>query len=301
MIRSITVINHLNESLKIELVRPELSGLAVKKIEGLGPVQANINLTKLATADGGLDNSARLDSRNLVFSFIFLEHPTIEDTRLLTYRYFPIKRNVTIVVETDRRICRATGRVENNEPSIFDKLEGCQISILCPNPYFQTEEEEEETLSGVEALFEFPFENDSLTEPLLEFGEIYTRTEGTVYYEGDAETGFTIRIHSLGVVSGLVIYNINTREAMRINDEKLIAIAGSGIKAGDDIVIITEKGKKSITLIREGTEINILNALEKPIKWFQLYKGDNLFAFIAETGVTNLMFKIDYTTLYEGV
>lgn len=301
MIKAITIVNHLNESIRMELTRPDLSGFIIKKIEGLGPVKATINLTKLATKDGAIDNSARLDSRNIVVSLIFLEHPTIEDTRLLSYKYFPIKRNVTFIVETDRRTCKTVGRIESNEPNIFDKQEGCQISILCPDPYFYTEEEEEETLSGVEDIFEFPFSNESLVDNLLEFGEIFSRTEGTIFYEGDAETGVRIHIHAIGEASGIAIYDINTREVMQINDEKLIAIVGSGVQAGDDIVIVTERGRKSITLIRNGVSKNILNTLEKPIKWFQLSKGDNLFAFLSESGIANLQFKIDYSTLYEGV
>ena len=304
MIKSVTITNHLDESIKLDLFNPEESGFIIKSIEGLGPVKANINFKELATNDGAIDNSARLSSRNIVMSLQFMESPTIEETRLKSYKYFPIKRNIKFLIETDNRICETIGRVETNVPTIFSNAEGCQISILCPNPYFYSAGENgtnQTIFYGTEPLFEFPFSNESLTEDLIEFGSIENRTEGTIYYDGDAEIGITIQIHAVGEAEGLVIYNTKTREIMRINDDKLKSLIGSGIQAGDEITITTSRGEKGIYMLRNGVTTNILNSLEKPIKWFQLSKGDNTFAYTASAGLTNLQFRIENKVIYEGV
>ena len=304
MIKSVTITNHLDESIKLDLFNPEESGFIIKSIEGLGPVKANINFKELATNDGAIDNSARLSSRNIVMSLQFMESPTIEETRLKSYKYFPIKRNIKFLIETDSRICETIGRVETNVPTIFSNAEGCQISILCPNPYFYSAGENgtnQTIFYGTEPLFEFPFSNESLTEDLIEFGSIENRTEGTIYYDGDAEIGITIQIHAVGEAEGLVIYNTKTREIMRINDDKLKSLIGSGIQAGDEITITTSRGEKGIYMLRSGVTTNILNSLEKPIKWFQLSKGDNTFAYTASAGLTNLQFRIENKVIYEGV
>ena len=304
MIKSVTITNHLDESIKLDLFNPEESGFIIKNIEGLGPVKANINFKELATNDGSIDNSARLSSRNIVMSLQFMESPTIEETRLKSYKYFPIKRNIKFLIETDNRICETIGRVETNVPTIFSNAEGCQISILCPNPYFYSAGENgtnQTIFYGTEPLFEFPFSNESLTEDLIEFGSIENRTEGTIYYDGDAEIGITIQIHAVGEAEGLVIYNTKTREIMRINDDKLKSLMASGIQAGDEITITTSRGEKGIYMLRDGVTTNILNSLEKPIKWFQLSKGDNTFAYTASAGLTNLQFRIENKVIYEGV
>ena len=304
MIKSVTVTNHLDESIKLDLFNPEESGFIIKSIEGLGPVKANINFKELATNDGAIDNSARLSSRNIVMSLQFMESPSIEETRLKSYKYFPIKRNIKFLIETDSRICETIGRVETNVPTIFSNAEGCQISILCSNPYFYSAGENgtnQTIFYGTEPLFEFPFSNESLTEDLIEFGSIENRTEGTIYYDGDAEIGITIQIHAVGEAEGLVIYNTKTREIMRINDDKLKSLMGSGIQAGDEITITTSRGEKGIYMLRNGVTTNILNSLEKPIKWFQLSKGDNTFAYTASAGLTNLQFRIEKKVIYEGV
>ena len=304
MIKSVTITNHLDESIKLDLFNPDESGFIIKNIDGLGPVKANINFKELATNDGSIDNSARLSSRNIVMSLQFIESPTIEETRLKSYKYFPIKRNIKILIETDNRICETIGRVETNVPTIFSNAEGCQISVLCPNPYFYSAGENganQTIFYGTDPLFEFPFSNESLTEDLIEFGSIENRTEGTVYYDGDAEIGITIQIHAVGEAAGLVIYNTRTRELMRINDDKLKSLIGSGIQAGDEITITTSRGEKGIYILRNGVTTNILNSLEKPIKWFQLSKGDNTFAYTASSGLTNLQFRIENKVIYEGV
>lgn len=304
MIKSVTITNHLDESIKLDLFNPDESGFIIKNIDGLGPVKANINFKELATNDGSIDNSARLSSRNIVMSLQFIESPTIEETRLKSYKYFPIKRNIKILIETDNRICETIGRVETNVPTIFSNAEGCQISVLCPNPYFYSAGENganQTIFYGTDPLFEFPFSNESLTEDLIEFGSIENRTEGTVYYDGDAEIGITIQIHAVGEAAGLVIYNTRTREFMRINDDKLKSLIGSGIQAGDEITITTSRGEKGIYILRNGVTTNILNSLEKPIKWLQLSKGDNTFAYTASAGLTNLQFRIENKVIYEGV
>lgn len=101
--------------------------------------------------------------------------------------------------------------------------------------------------------------------------------------------------------TGYNIYNTETREVMKIDTGKLQKLTGKGIVASDDIVINTSKGDKSITLIREGVSYNILNCLDKNTDWFTLAKGDNIFAFTADSGVTNLQFRIENKVIYEGV
>jgi hypothetical protein len=304
MIKSITVTNYLGDSIKLELGRPEQSGFLIKSVSGLGPSKANINTTEVSTNDGSLFNSARLNQRNIVFDFIFVEsinRESIEDIRQKSYKYFPIKKNVDLLIETDNRIVKTTGYVESNEPNIFSSQEGAQISIICPDPYFYSTEKTVTIFSGIEPLFEFPFENNSLTDNLLEFGEIIVNQEKTVFYKGDSEVGIVIYIHAIGEATNLTIYNALTREVLKIDTDRLEALTGSIIKAGDDIIISTIKGEKFIRLIRDGEYINILNCLGRNSDWFRLVKGDNVFAFTAETGDTNLQFRIENLIVYEGV
>lgn len=301
MIKSVTITNYLGDTMKLDLLRPELSGFQVISIGGLGPVKADINTTTIASSDGELFNTARLSSRNIVISLNFMFAPTIEDVRLKSYKYMPIKKPITLLIETDNRTAEIKGYVESNEPNIFSKTEGTIVSIICPNPYFYSLESKETVFSGIESNFEFAFENDSLEEDMIEFGYIENLTEQTVYYSGDAETGVSVIIHALGDAENITIYNTGTRESMKIDTDKLQALTGYKLIAGDEITISTVKGSKTIYLLRNGITTNILNCLDRTADWFQLSKGDNIFTYTAEYGGTNLQFRIISKVIYEGV
>ena len=303
MIHSFTITNYLGDSVKAELRRPETSGFLIQSVTGLGPAKATVNTTEVATDDGGAFNSARLEQRNIVFQLIFVETPeeTIEDIRQKSYRYFPVKKRVEILVETDNRHLKATGYVESNEPEIFSSQEGAQISVLCPDPYFYAGGKQVTDFCAIDPVFEFPFSNESLTEPLLVLSEVKNKAEGVVTYLGDAEVGIRICIHAAGEASGITLYTTGTREVMKIDTEKLKKLTGEGLHAKDDIVINTARGEKSITLIREGVSYNILKCLDKNADWFLLTKGDNQFGFTADEGITNLQFRVENAIVYEGV
>ena len=303
MIKSVKVTNYMGESLTIPLIWNG-GPFEIEKIEGLGPPKANINTTEIATNDGSKFNSARSTERNIALYLILHGVPTIEDARHLSYKYFPVKKYLQLEIETDNRRCIVEGYPESNEPNIFSENEDIQVSIVCPNPYWKSAGDDgirEVVFHGVAPNFEFPFSNESLTEDKIEFGIIERRKENVVYYDGDAEQGITIIIEAIGTVKNLTIYNVRTREKMAISHDELVSFTGSGIVNGDTITISTVKGHKSIELLRDGVTTNILNCIGKDDDWFMLSKGDNIFGYTADEGSDYLDFKINYSSLYEGI
>ena len=56
-----------------------------------------------------------------------------------------------------------------------------------------------------------------------------------------------IKIHAVGEATNIAIFNTGTREVFRLNTDKMKTLTGSVIIDGDDIIINTVKGQKSIT------------------------------------------------------
>lgn len=304
MIKSVTAINYLGEALTIDPRVVGVDGFQFRGIEGLTPVKGTINQSKVSTMPGVKTNSTTVDGRNIVLTLGLLPATTVEETRQRSYRYFPVTHEVTLIIETDRRIVVTTGRVESNEPPIMGKETFTQISILCDDAYlYDASANSKVTASfyAVEGGFEFPFSNESLTEPLLEFGSIVGITDRVVHYNGDAETGVTITINAVGPVEGLIVYNPDTNEAVRIDHDILEAMVGTGISAGDKIVVTTDRGNKTATLYRGGLQYNILNALGRNVNWLKLRKGDNTLAYTATVGEAEVQVSIESLILYEGV
>ena len=304
MIYSVTVTNYVGDRIKIDLGEPNKTGFLIYNIEGLGPGKANINTTEISTSDGSKFNSARLPQRNIIISIMFSDtvyHETIEQIRHKTYKYFPLKKEVELIFETEERSVKIKGVVESNEPTIFSSKEAAQISIICPDPYFYSVSGNNVTpFYTIEPLFQFPYSNESM-EKVTEFSRIHFITEGVVEYEGDTDIGVLIYIHVLGPASNITITKTETREVMKINTDKIEDITGEPLQAKDDIIINTMKGQKNIVLVREGATYNILNCLDKNTDWFTLSKGENIFGFTAEENPTNLQFRIENLIIYEGV
>ena len=301
MIKKVTVTCHVNGSIVFDLRSPELSGFFIRGIDGLGPSKANINMSEALSLDGSRFNSARTTLRNIVFNLGFLEMPTIEDTRQLSYKHFPVKHEVDIIVETDNKTVKTTGYVESNEPDIFNKQEVSLVSVLCPDPYFYSLSKTIVNFSNVVSAFSFPFSNESLTEKLIIFGNILIDPQQNVYYSGEAHVGIKMYIHFLGPVTNLTVYNLSTRESMILDSDILVALTGFGFDAGDEVIISTIKGEKYVTLIRNGESINILNVLGPESNWFTLETGDNVFYYTADSGASNAQFRIEHDILYEGI
>ena len=89
-----------------------------------------------------------------------------------------------------------------------------------------------------------------------------------------------------------VFYNLTTSEYIKINAE---------MQQGDVIRINTNRGQKSIVLIRDGIETNILNARDRGSAWVQLVAGENEIAYGADEGSENLTATFTTENKYMGV
>ena len=302
MLKRVYVTNDTGDSLEISLKSPEKSGFLITDISGLGPVKATINTSDISSRDGVFFNSARKSSRNIVFTFKLIateSGKSIEDVRFDSYIYFPVKKNIQLIFETDKATVYTTGYIEKNEPDIFSEKETISVSVICPDPFFRAINDQITVFNGVSENFEFPYENEVGSG--TDYGYIIQYTENDIAYTGSDEPGITIYMHCLATVTGVAIYNTKTKEFMKLDDDKITAIKGSSLSAGDDLVICTAKGHKSITLTSGGEVYNLLNALTKDSSWLSLDLGDNLFAYDATAGKYQTQLKVTNEILYEGI
>lgn len=306
MIKKIVVTNHLEQSIELEMRHPEKSGFLIYDVTGLGPAKADINYTDLSSSDGAVFNSSRVVARNIVMSLLFISDEDIESKRQLSYKYFPIKKKITLTIETDNRTVQISGYVESNTPIMFSKRQVTQISIICPDPNFYSVASDTTVFSGVFPNFEFPFENPSLPTDEIEFGLMVNLQEAPVYYSGESDVGAVFTFTAKGPVENIFMFNYITGEALQIDTVRVAALMGTnqaapGIISGDTVVISTVRGNKYVKLIRNDVEYNILNALTKDSDWVRLVSGDNLISFSAEAGIEYLQFKVDNQVIYEGI
>jgi len=197
VIKLITITNPNGEELTINLddIEP-VSGLFITEIEGLGPVKADINMTELAAKDGSKYNSSRANGRNIVMKVRFIYASSIEEVRLLSYKYFPLKKRIKFHIETDNRIAEVEGYIESNEPDIFSQEETASISIVCESAWFKDASDDGIQVidfSDIVPLFEFEFEDDDEESPTIEFSSLEIRRENVITYNGDTDNSINLQ------------------------------------------------------------------------------------------------------------
>lgn len=261
---------------------------ALIKVGGLTPPTAVINTGVLATKDGSVFNSSRLNNRNI--TLMIVPHHRIETTRINLYKYIKSKQYIKLWIKNGLRDVWIEGYVESVEGDLFENPQKVQVSIICPDPYFKSRETAVTTFSKVTPGFTFPFSIDE-NGVALSTAEVYT--EQNVYNPSDDETGIIIELYAKGDrVLEPTIYNQTTGESFTVKHE---------MANGDKVIINTRRGEKSLTSIHDGVETNIINSMLRGSNWFTLITGDNIFSYSCLYGAENLQVTATLQPIYEGV
>ena len=260
-------------TLKIENTKGEIFELtndetncAVIGVSGLTRPDTTVN-TSSGVADGEYYNSSKVGMRNIVIDILL--RGDIETNRQRLYKIFPLKTTCTVYFKNYNRDVKIKGYVEVLDGDLFVEQEQIQISIICPQPYFESLKTLYTELSKIMRLFEFPF---SITEP-IPFSEKRNLPLCSVVNNGDTTCGIILTISISGEVSNLKIYNTGTQEFFGLDYE---------FQKDDQITLNTQSGQKNISLIRYGETINLLSSMQASSSWIQLATGINDFTFTAD-------------------
>ena len=262
----------------------------VINIVGLNPPNAQINTTSIVGLDGAKFNSSKLEMRNIVLTIKI--NGDIETNRLNLYNYFRTKEWCKFYYTNNSLNVSIEGYVETVECGLFTNNEMAQISILCPDPYFRSLTEIMTDISSTLSMFVFPF-SINLNAPIA-FSSYEESRITTIYNASESEIGVIIEINVSIAVSTITIKNTITGEEFTLN---------YSFQQNDRIIINTNKGQKSVTLIRNGVTTNLFSALQKGSTFFQLSSGMNLFGYLADSGESNEFIQIYFyhRNIYRGV
>lgn len=265
----------------------------VVSITGLNPPPAQINTTAIAGMDGAKFNSSKLETRNLVITLkLNGGQSTVETNRQQLYRFFRTKDTCRFYFRNTNRDVFIDGLVETCEVDLFELGQAMQISIICPQPYFKAVDEIIEEMSSVVALFVFPFAIDE-DDPIA-FSELDVTRETDIFNDAEAETGAVFTATFAASVSSLKIVDTSTGETFQVN---------YNFVENDILTINTNKGEKSVSLLRSGVRYNLFGYMVRGSIFFQLLPGDNYFRYEADGGTENINVFITVTRYktYRGV
>lgn len=300
MIRTVTAINSRGEDIIMDLRNPWNNGFAITSIKGIDPPEASINNTELSIADGSVFNSSRVSNRNIVIEIKLLPNSTIAETRHSLYKYFPIKKKVRLIFDTDTRHAYIDGYVESNSIEIFDDFETAQISLICPYPYFKDTSDTRESLNSIVSEFTFPFSNPVSTRALV-MGNLSENNIVTIDYLGDDAVGIEFELSLFGTTSSITLRNNTTGQSMIIDNRRIEYLTGGPLADGDRLEIGTVVGSKYARLHRGVETYNVLASLGTSPDWVTLEPGLNEVEIVPIWTNTKIEASLIYDVLYEGL
>lgn len=180
----------------------------IESIEGLDPPEAVINTTRNANADGSVYNSSYVDNRTIIIT-LAINGPA-ENNRINLYKYFKNKYPVRLYYQNKTRDVYIDGYCKNIQIEFFNKKQIAQITIVCPEPFFNGSSNTVIDFSSVTAEFEFPFSVEE-SGNLLEVTATDTSTQGidftvnadgTVTADGTASANAYLVLGSVDLIGG---------------------------------------------------------------------------------------------------
>ena len=255
------------------------TGFVIDKIDGLGPVDADVNMSEMAI-DGDHYNSSRVGKRNIVLTLKFYSETGtgIEEVRHKSYELFPKHVPIYLEVETDERTVYSVGYVEKNEPDIFSSESGNEVSILCEDPKMYGDHEEVSLSVG----------------------------EETIEYEGEVESAtvfeFEIGTAIIAAVSdGTPAFTLSCSKPDGTSQSIDIFTPVEGYAVGDKLRLSCLPGKKAFVWT-DGADVdhNSLNLISQNPDWITLKPGNNSIRVDDPNSALSSIVMI-YDNCYEGV
>ncbi len=164
------------------------------------------------------------------------------------------------------------------------------IYLLCHQPFWKDSGATKEEAAIWRGLFEFPLE--VLMDTGIEMGFREPSLIVNIYNEGDIPCGMELKFKALATVVNPMIYNVNTREYIKINKT---------LTAGEILIVTTHFSNKRVETHKNGVTTNAFNWIDLDSTFLQLTPGDNLLRYDADEGLDNLEIDIYFNPQYLGV
>ena len=257
----------------------------ITNIDGMTAADVNVASNTVYSMDGDKIINMQTMPRIIVIDLMIKQNVSVEAAKQYILQYAKPKQAATLQLTYDISGAEQSkviaGRVSNIALPRFTNQATMQISLYCPQPYWEDADFIVKYISDIIDAHHFEI---TWSEPLPMGVYDMTRTREFVN-QGDAAVGMIITITAQGAVVNPALYDNMTGEYIGIVDT---------LAAGDEVVINTIRGQKSIT--KNG--VNVLSKLRAGSTWLQLDVGSNILLIDADSGASEMYFAITFKQAY---
>ncbi|MCW6061440.1 phage tail family protein [Clostridium sporogenes] len=266
----------------------------ISNIDGIEYPELELTINSNAHYDGSLITNKRVNKRYISIQSDYKgEGKEIERESLISF--FNPKNKGKLIVDycgLQRAIEYEVEKFNSKLINVYDDLSFI-VDLTCPNPYWTDIELNKKQIALWKGDFHFPLVIP--TNKGITMGHREPSLIVNVNNKGNVKTGMIIEFFARGTLSNPSLFNVNTREFIKIN---------KGMVAGEKFIINTNVGKKKILQELNGATTDILNYLDiigGGDTFLQLDVGDNLFRYNADSNLDNLEVNIYFSPQYLGV
>lgn len=285
MINTLSITNNLGNTLVLNLRTSDVEeGLLVFNLEGLGPPKTTVDGFPSPNADGLFSPFSRAAERRMSLTLVVVPAGDEEAARQTIYDYFPLKRTVRFRIQTDTKDVYTDAIVESIEMNSFARVENAVIQLVSPESYFS---------------------NWTYTNNV----EIVQPSGITLNYPGDTDIGAVFKVVYTGYITQPQYSFVNSQysQIMAIDLTYLFTTLGLGqSQNGDELVVDTRRGQKSVKYYRSSVEYDILRCFLYDTNWIRIGRDTSNLNYInwyiqGLGTITNAKAYVDYRTMYKGV
>ena len=264
-------------------------------VDGQTGVASSIYASTIGGVDGDAVNNVQAMPRTLVFYLRIKSGVNVEEAKRNILRIIKPKQRGSVEWTQESRTVSISGYVEEISMPRWESGVVMTISIHCDQPFW---EDVDYTVQHINEYIDLHYFTDSRTDMLyfedigIAFGEYDTTRTKTFRNSGDVAIGMEISIVALDTVTNPIIYDENGDffGCGYGDGEKQIVM-----KAGDNIVITTHRGGKTVKLNGE----SIFTKIKPRSKWLQLAAGENTFTVNSDDeSFSNMTFSLSYKQRY---
>ncbi|WP_260440614.1 phage tail family protein [Parageobacillus thermoglucosidasius] len=264
----------------------------LQSIDGLGDVDADIQMQKAPFQDGSTYIDSVLQERAISIEIAILTRDT---TTLLQQRQylasvFNPKLGPGKLRYEDNGIVREIEAIPDNVPAFpsgkenrLPKLQKALVNLLCPEPFWLDEFSTSEKMSYILGGLSFP----------LRLGTTFAQRgfKKILHNQGDVSTPVTIEFY--GPATNPVVWNRTTNEFIKVNRT---------LAETDKLVITTDFGNKGVVIENaDGSKTNVFNWIDLESTFWQLVPGENIIEFGSDSDSTKSRVVVSYKNRYLSV
>lgn len=280
----------------------------LRHIDGMTTASTSISSAVVGGIDGDTVNNIQATPRTIIIDLQPRSGVNVEEAKREILKIIKLKQRGGLIWTQNGRTVTITGVVETVDMPRWTNAALMQITLHCEQPYWEDIDDIIQQISEAINLHYFTDSDDDMlyfTDEGAPLGEYDTIRTKSFHNDGDVAVGLEISITAHDTVTNPIIYDqYGNFFGLGYDYESESGGAGIGtawgsnpliMNVGDNVVITTHKGRKTVTL----NGVNIFDKIKPNSTWLQLEAGDNTFSINSDDeSISNMSFSLIYKQRY---